>query len=194
MTGVFVMNTGHAVPINDKRCTTASRAIIWRSSTLNMGCFSELTRTATMSSSKIVAPRCVISRCPFVKGSKDPGYTALIKGFPPRPLPGGKRRGSYLRIFYHRVVWKYLVLAPSWNVRRRRFPPEQKAPNSVQEGEGAPFPNRFRREDRQRQRRTCLDRKHLVAVFRGVWAKISEHPNIRNRRLSCRTFEQIVSI
>ena len=50
-----------------------SRSSATRSSTVNRGFFALLMSTATMSWSFIFAARLMMSRCPLVTGSKDPG-------------------------------------------------------------------------------------------------------------------------
>ncbi len=56
-----------------------SRIIAQRSSTENIGLFSALLSTATTISSKSGDERLIMSRCPFVNGSNDPGKMALRK-------------------------------------------------------------------------------------------------------------------
>src|SRR6186997_1321637 len=54
----------------------ASRIISHRSSAVNIGLLSRLFKTAMIISSKSGADRLMMSRCPFVRGSNDPGKTA----------------------------------------------------------------------------------------------------------------------
>src|SRR4030081_1595773 len=54
-------------------------SILRRSARLNSGFFSGFRRMATTSSSKILLPRSIRSRCPLVGGSNDPGYMALMR-------------------------------------------------------------------------------------------------------------------
>src|SRR3954467_3847418 len=55
---------------------STSRIISHRSSTVNIGFLSALFSTATIISSKSGALRRMMSRCPFVRGSNDPGKIA----------------------------------------------------------------------------------------------------------------------
>jgi hypothetical protein len=61
-----------------------SRMIATRSSAVNSGFFSALTSTETMIRSKRCALRRMMSTCPFVSGSKEPGKMAR------RPFGGAK--------------------------------------------------------------------------------------------------------
>ena len=56
-----------------ERSAVTRRIRSTRSSRENMGCFPAFTITQTMSRSKILAARRIISRWPLVTGSKEPG-------------------------------------------------------------------------------------------------------------------------
>ena len=56
----------------------ASRSMATRSSTVKSGVLALLTSTATITLSNIRLERLIISRCPFVTGSKLPGYMAMV--------------------------------------------------------------------------------------------------------------------
>ena len=59
-----------ALPLRDEYHLTIMSC---RSSIVKNGCFSGLTRMPMMISSKSLQPRSIISRCPLVTGSKEPG-------------------------------------------------------------------------------------------------------------------------
>ena len=54
------------------------RSMATRSSTVKSGVLALLTSTATITLSNIRLERLIISRCPFVTGSKLPGYMAMV--------------------------------------------------------------------------------------------------------------------
>src|SRR5680860_1614197 len=74
-----------------------------RCSRLNMYFFSALLPMAMISSSKRVTPLCMISECPKVKGSKDPGKIARLIG----SFSGCRLQGniSNLPIFFQSLIY-----------------------------------------------------------------------------------------
>src|SRR3954463_14164659 len=81
-----------------------------RSSAVNRRCFDLFTPTATMTSSKSVAARSTMSRCPLVTGSNDPGHTAFFKVFPGSPRKGAAPRAA--RPSHDFVGWSRGVTVP----------------------------------------------------------------------------------
>src|SRR5450432_1258853 len=84
-----------------------------RSSRVNRPCFALFTITATVTSSYSFEALAMMSRCPLVTGSKEPGQTALCTREPPQPGANvSERRGLVPAVVQSRVAVLSIMQRP----------------------------------------------------------------------------------